>query len=185
MKMSYRFILLTLALLLFTGLGNSTLAQKTIAPADARPSPLGLAQTTLENGTYLKVFYSSPRMKGRKIFGDLVPFGQVWRTGANEATEITFSKDATFGGKAVKAGTYALFTLPGADKWTVILNSGLGQWGAFSYNAELDVLRVEATPTNSVDAYEAFTMAFEEAAGGAHLVMNWANTRVAVPIMAK
>lgn len=86
----------------------------------------------------VKITYGQPSKKGREIFGKLVPFGQVWRTGANSATEVTFKKDVNFGGKSVKAGTYSLFTIPNQGDWEVILNSELKQWGAYGYEKVKD-----------------------------------------------
>ena len=92
----------------------------------------------------LTVTYGRPSMNGRAIFGKLVPYGKVWRVGADEATNVTFAKDATFGGKPVKAGTYALFAIPTETKWTVILNSNAGQWGTqYEQNKAKDVLSVD------------------------------------------
>jgi hypothetical protein len=93
----------------------------------------------------IRVTYSRPVKNGREIFGKLVPYGKVWRTGANEATEIKFYQDVDFGGKKVKAGSYSLFTIPGEKEWTVILNSDLDYWGAYKYNEKNDVVRVTAT----------------------------------------
>ena len=101
-----------------------------VVPApEARQSPVAIAATTLDDGTHLKVVYSSPRKRDRRIFGALVPFGEVWRTGANEATEITATRDVLLAGHLVPAGTYAIFTVPQPDTWTIILNGVLGQWG--------------------------------------------------------
>jgi hypothetical protein len=157
-----------------------------IVPApEARQSPLSLASTKINGETYVRVIYGSPRVRGREIFGGLVPYGEVWRTGANEATEITFSQDVTFGGQAVDAGTYAVFTIPGADEWTVILNRTLGQWGAYAYDADADLVRIQVPATSQASRHEAFTMRFDEADHGADLVMLWDRTRVAVPITAR
>ncbi len=138
-----------------------------------------------ENGVEGKIVYCRPFKKNREIFGKLVPYGEVWRTGANEATEITFKKDINFGGKALKAGTYTLFTIPNPTEWTIILNSKLKQWGAFNYKSEFDVLRVEV-PTEETDKiYEQFTIAFE-AVGTAQLdmLLTWDKTRVHVALKA-
>jgi Protein of unknown function (DUF2911) len=96
--------------------------------------------------TDISVKYSSPAVKGRKIWGELVPYGQVWRTGANEATTITFSKDVTVEGQKLKAGTYALFTIPTDKEWTIIFNKTAKQWGAFKYDQGQDALRVKVKP---------------------------------------
>ncbi|MCB0550791.1 MAG: DUF2911 domain-containing protein [Phaeodactylibacter sp.] len=94
----------------------------------------------------IEINYSSPATKGRKIWGGLVPYGEVWRTGANEATTISFSKTAKVEGKNLAAGKYALFTIPGEDKWTVIFNTVAEQWGAYEYDKSKDALRVEVKP---------------------------------------
>lgn len=104
----------------------------------------------------ITVKYSRPNTKGRKIFGDLEPYGSVWRTGANGATVITFSEDVTFEGKAVPAGQYALFTIPAKHAWTVILNKNTQQWGAYDYKQSEDFLRVEIKPQTLKDKVESF-----------------------------
>ncbi|MEL6916700.1 MAG: DUF2911 domain-containing protein, partial [Bacteroidota bacterium] len=129
----------------------------------------------------VRVIYSRPQLKGRSM-SDLAPNGKVWRTGANEAVEITFYKDATVGGKAIKAGTYSLFTIPGESEWTVILNSKLNQWGAYSYDESSDVARVSATASSDGKSLEAFSIAYKEVDEGVHMVMGWGTNRVAVPI---
>jgi len=97
--------------------------------------------------TDMTITYSRPGVKGRKIWGALVPYGAVWRTGANEATTIVFSDDVSINGQKLAAGTYSLHTLPGEKEWTLIFNSVSNQWGSYSYDAAKDVLRVKATPT--------------------------------------
>lgn len=130
----------------------------------------------------VRVIYGRPQLKGRSL-GDLAPAGKVWRTGANEAPEITFYKDVTFGGQDVEAGTYSLFTIPGEKEWTVILNKNLNQWGAYSYEEQADVARVSVPSSSAGDTLEAFSIAFKEVENGAHMVMGWGNTRVEVPVM--
>ena len=135
-----------------------------------------------ESGKAVRVIYGRPQLKGRDM-ATLAPTGKVWRTGANEAAEITFYKDATFGGEKVAAGTYALFTIPGDGEWTIVLNKNLNQWGAYSYDSAADVARVKANVSKGDEALEAFSMAFKEVSGGAHLVMGWGTTRVATPVL--
>jgi hypothetical protein len=130
----------------------------------------------------VRLTYSRPQLKGRSL-SELAPAGEVWRTGANEAAEITFYKDAKVGGTDVKAGTYSLFTIPGDGEWTVILNGKLNQWGAYSYSKGADVARVKAAVSMAEDSLDAFSIAFKEVDGGAHMVMAWGTTRVALPIM--
>ena len=129
----------------------------------------------------VRVIYSRPQLKGRSL-SELAPNGKVWRTGANEATEITFYTDANVGGKSISAGTYSMFTIPGENQWTVIFNKNLNQWGAYSYDSTADVLRVEADASSDLEALEAFSIAFKEVDNGAHMVLGWGSTRVAVPM---
>ena len=128
----------------------------------------------------LTVTYGRPYKKGRDIFGKLEPFGKVYRVGADEATTITFAKDATFGGKPVKAGTYTLCAIPNEKNWTIILNSQLGQWGAFKYDQykDKDVLHVDV-PVVTLDApVEQLTIA----APGKNLTITWDKTQVSIPV---
>ncbi|MCU0382806.1 MAG: DUF2911 domain-containing protein, partial [Cyclobacteriaceae bacterium] len=106
----------------------------------------------------VEVVYSKPSAKGRKVMGDLVPFGEVWRTGANEATTISFDKAVTIEGQKLAAGQYSLFTIPGENEWTIIFNSDPKQWGAYKYKKEKDVLRVTIKPTKTTFT-ETFTIA--------------------------
>jgi Protein of unknown function (DUF2911) len=106
------------------------------------PSPAAVAEGKIE-GKSIVINYAQPAVKGRKIWGDLVPFGKVWRTGANNATTITFINDVKIEGQALKAGKYAIFTIPNADEWTIIFNGKTDQWGAYSYSDKDDVLRVK------------------------------------------
>ena len=129
----------------------------------------------------VRVIYSRPQLKGRST-AELAPTGKVWRTGANEAVEITFYQDMNVAGTAVKAGTYSLFTIPGDSEWTVILNSNLNQWGAYSYDESADVARVMASATQDGKSLEAFSIVFKEVDNGAHMIMGWGTTRVAVPM---
>lgn len=128
----------------------------------------------------IKIVYSRPQLKGRNL-SSLAPNGQMWRTGANEGTEITFKNDMTLGGKSVKAGTYTLTTIPGDKEWTIVLNSTLGTWGgnARNYKKEGEVARFKAKASTSSDSIEAFSIAFDDA-GTMHLA--WGITRVAVPM---
>ena len=133
----------------------------------------------------MSVDYCQPAKKGREIFGGLVPFGEVWRTGANEATEIEWDRDVVFGGEAVAKGRYALFTIPGPTEWTVILNSELGQWGAFDHDAARDVVRVTVPVRNVDQMIELFTIHFDGpgAEGEVALTLSWDDAEVAVPIL--
>jgi hypothetical protein len=178
MKKTYYTLLVVLLLL---GANVAAMAQEVVEPPKPRLSPLAIARTTVGD-TYIKVVYGQPLKKGREIFGELEPYGKVWRTGANESTEITFTTDVNFGGTRVPAGTYSLFTIPNKDSWVVILNSALGQFGAFQYDESKDVARFEVPVKASDKMHEAFTISFTEANGGTDLHMNWDLVHVTAPI---
>ncbi len=111
--------------------------------ASAQASPPASASCDLGMGKTVETKYSSPRMKGRKIYGGLVPFGEVWRTGANSATTFVTSAEVNVGGKTVPAGSYTIFTVPTADKWTLIVNKKTGEWGIpYKYQSD-ELARVD------------------------------------------
>ncbi len=131
----------------------------------------------------VRVIYSRPAKKEREIFGKLIPYGKVWRLGANEATEIKFYQDVILGGKPVKAGTYALFAIPDQNEWTIVLNSELDHWGAYSYKESLDVLRVKMPVKSTTDVVENLAVVFEKAdAKAATMRIAWDKTMVEVPV---
>ncbi len=133
--------------------------------------------------TDLEVEYSRPSMKGRKIFGGLVPYGEVWRTGANTATKVTFSGDVKVEGTAVPAGSYALYTIPGENEWTVILSKVVGEWGSYKYDEKNDQLRAKVKPTTLKDAVETMSISAEDVRDGtAQLAISWDKTRASVKI---
>lgn len=133
-----------------------------------------------KNGLEIKVDYCRPYKKERVVFGGIVPYGEVWRTGANEATVIELNQDVKIEDKALKAGKYSLWTVPSEDNWTIIFNAETGQWGT-SYDEAEDVLKVEVPSEIVSDEVEQFKMQFEEAVDGADLVLRWENTMVVVP----
>ena len=110
-----------------------------------RVSPPATAANTISGNT-VTINYGSPRVKGRVIWGDLVPYNEVWRTGANEATTVEFTKDVLLEGESLKKGTYGFFTIPNPDEWTIIFNLDEKQWGAFKYDESQDELRVMVMP---------------------------------------
>lgn len=133
--------------------------------------------------TTVEIEYARPGVKGRKIFGGLLPYGEMWRTGANAATKITFSTDVTFGGQAVPAGTYALFTIPGEKEWTVILNQNTGQWGSYNYDEKNDLLRIKIKPAALTQPIETLSIGLGHIRDdSAHFTIAWEKTLVAVPI---
>jgi hypothetical protein len=175
--------LFIISILLFT---QDISAQK-YSGLDKSPHDITYYRTERSAPPLIKVLYGRPQKKKRTIFGDggIVSYGDIWRTGANEATEITFYKDVTFGGKPLKAGTYTLFTIPGTKEWTIILNSDLDVWGAYSYNKNKDALRVKVPATTAANSIEALSIAFKEVEDGVHLNLAWDMVRVAIPITFK
>jgi hypothetical protein len=138
-------------------------------------------------GLDIKVVYCQPYKKGRLIFGEkeegaLQPYGQYWRLGANEATEITISRDINFAGKPLKAGTYRMYAVPGKSSWQVGLNSELGKWGAMEPDYDLDVLKVEVPAETTPSETEQFTINFSGDAGAVNMDFVWDKTKVTVPI---
>ena len=144
-------------------------------------SPADIVVHRQDGEPQIKVVYSRPAKRERTVFGDLVPFGQVWRTGANEATEIRLYKDATVMGKPLPAGIYSLFTIPTEQSWTIIFSSQTDVWGAYQYNESYDVLRVEVPNGDGEEVLEYFGITFQEVDDAVHLVLGWDYTRIAVP----
>lgn len=145
-----------------------------------RPSPAAITAVRYKD-TYVKITYCQPRKRGREIFGKLVPFGEVWRTGANEATEITLTRDVFINGLLVSAGTYSLFTIPGKEKWVVILNKDLGLWGAYNYNYKQDAMRFEVPVLPQTENLESFTIQFDQRNNVADLLLLWDTTKISIP----
>ncbi|GAB4018218.1 hypothetical protein GCM10028808_52090 [Spirosoma migulaei] len=134
---------------------------------------------------FARVTYSRPAKNGREVFGKLTPYGKVWRVGANEATEVKFFTDATVQGKKIKAGVYSLYAIPTETEWTLIFNSDLDQWGAYSYKENLDVLRVTAPVKKSDELVENLTIQFKKAGENVKesiMMIAWDNTLVEVPV---
>lgn len=148
---------------------------------ERRASPLNVVSSRYKD-TYIKTVYGQPEKKGRKIFGDLVPFNQVWRTGANEATEITITTDLLINKNELKAGTYSLFTIPKQDNWTIIINSDLGLWGSYNYNPKRDVFRFEVPTLPTEEVMEAFTIGIDPRNEQADIFIHWDRTKVLIPV---
>jgi Protein of unknown function (DUF2911) len=149
-----------------------------------RPSPAANAQCKFTDGKSIKVDYSSPRVKGRKIYGELVPFGQVWRTGANEATTFVNDANVSIAGKDVPAGNYTMFTVPNQDKWTLIISKKTGEWG-IPYPEGQDLVRADMSVSKTSAPVENFTISFHEMGTGCHMYIDWENTRATVEITEK
>ena len=148
------------------------------------PSPTQTTKQDFGIGT-IELTYSRPSIKGRKIFGDLVPFNKLWRTGANAATKIVFSEPVEMGGKKVDTGTYVLYTIPGIDSWEVILNKGLKNWGTDGYKETEDVVRFKVEPMKMKNKLETFTMEFSDVKPeNCSLDIKWEKTSVSIPVVA-
>jgi hypothetical protein len=152
------------------------------ANEEVRASPNAVVGQTI-GMTDVLVTYGRPSVRDREIYGGLVPYDAVWRTGANEATTITFSDDVMIEGQPLAAGTYSLFTIPGEDEWTVIFNSVANQWGAYDYDEASDVLRVSVEPEEA-DFSELMTFSFDEVEENeGELVLHWDETAVPLTIV--
>jgi hypothetical protein len=155
-----------------------TFAQEAV---NQRPSPLAII-TMRYKDAYVRITYGQPQKRGREIFGKLVPYDKVWRTGANEATEITTTKNIQINGTLLKVGTYSIFSIPKKDKWTIIINSDVGLWGAYNYNSKLDVMRFDMSVMTTDTVYESFTMQFDQRNEVADLLLYWDKTKISIPI---
>jgi hypothetical protein len=152
-----------------------------------RPSPPASAACKFSDGKTIKIDYSSPRAKGRKIFGEasekaLVPYGQIWRSGANDATTFVTDTNLNVGGKAVPAGSYTIFTVPKADAWSLVISKKTGEWGTDYPGEKEDLVRAPMTVSKTSAPVENFTIAFDQAGSKCTLRMEWENTRASVEI---
>jgi hypothetical protein len=133
----------------------------------------------------IEISYSRPSMRGRKVFGEVVPFGSVWRTGANSATKVKFGEDVTLGGVEVKAGEYALYTIPNSNEWEVILNKGTGNWGNAGYNTDEDIARFKVKPTTLASTVSSFTIEIANITFNSCTIdLQWEKTGISIPVKA-
>lgn len=184
-----KIIILTL-IALFSLQSNPMAAQDTtaqngqtgpnFAKLDASPMDLVIFKNA-EDEAVARVIYSRPQKRDREVFGKLVPYGQVWRTGANEASELTLFRDMKVADVLVPAGTYTVYTIPNENEWTVILNNKVHTWGAYEYTDKEDRVRIKVPVKKSPTSIESFSMAFAPAENGANLLMGWDNSYVEVP----
>jgi hypothetical protein len=130
----------------------------------------------------IRIIYSRPQKNNREIFGGQLKFNEVWRLGANEATEIEFFRNAKMGNSKIPKGRYSMFCIPTENKWTLIINKDLYSWGSFTYNQAKDVARIDVPAQKNSEVVEIFTMYFEPAKSGAQLMVAWDDVKVAVPI---
>lgn len=146
--------------------------------------PLQKIQNKITEPLVMRIIYSRPQLNGRKIFGTLEKYGEVWRLGANEATEIEFFKDVFINNKKIKKGRYTLYCIPYPDKWTLIINRDTDIWGAFKYDSSKDVVRMDVAASKN-DSTEALTIVFERSDAGANMVMYWDDVKAILPIAFK
>jgi len=150
---------------------------------DKSPHDIVYFRTNKVSPPTIKVLYGRPQKKGRIVFGDLVPYHEIWSVGANEATEIRFYKDVIFGDQKVKAGTYVLYAIPDKNEWTLILNSNLDVWGDNAYEKKYDVVRIKVKVSRA-EPVEAFSIGFKNKKKYIRMTLAWDTTRVSVPIKA-
>lgn len=179
--------LLVLFQLFFTCL----IAQTALPPVDKSPMdisyypnnyPVLKIQDKITEPLTARVVYSRPQKAGRPIFGSLVKYGEIWRLGANEATEIEFFKNVRIGGKKINKGRYTLYAIANENSWTMMINKDTDTWGSFKYNASKDVVRAVVNTQKTDMVIESLAMVFEKTSTGCNLVIAWDNTRVALPI---
>ncbi len=178
-------------LIAFYSFINISNCQSKFPPTDKSPMdmsyypvgyPLLKIQDKITEPLIARVVYSRPQKNGRVIFGELVEYGNVWRLGANEATEIEFFKPVKINGTKLKKGRYTMYCIPAEDKWTIIINKDTDTWGAFKYDGKKDLLRITLPVQKQAEPNEAFTIIFEKATTGANLLMGWDEVIVTLPI---
>jgi len=167
------------------------MGQTALPPVDKSPMdmsyypnnyPVLKIQDKITEPLIARVVYSRPQKSGRAIFGGLVKYGEVWRLGANEATEIEFFKNVHIGGKRISKGRYTLYAIVNENSWTIIVNKETDTWGSFKYNAKKDVIRTDVVTQRSDAVLESLAMAFDKTATGCNLVIAWDNVKVSLPI---
>ncbi len=164
-----------IAFVLFTAAAAAQVKMPASSPTQTVKQDFGM-------GT-IEIIYSRPNTKGRKVYGDLVPYNKLWRTGANAATKITFTDAVEAGGKKIDTGTYVLYTIPGFDMWEIILNKGVSNWGIDGYKEGQDVIRFKTVPQKMRTNYETFTMEFANIKPeSCDLQIMWEKTVVTIPV---
>ena len=162
-------------------INHSVFAQR-FKGLDEAPHDISYYRESMVTPPVVKVIYGRPHKNGQEVFGNIVAYNQLWRTGANEATEIRFYKDVVFGDVKILAGTYVLYTIPGEKNWEVILNANLDVLGAFQYDSAFDVARIKV-PISKAEELEAFSIVFQEQKQeNIQMVLGWDTTRVKIPL---
>ena len=167
--------------LLGISISASSFSQDMKLPA---PSPTAVVKQDFSTSN-IEITYSRPAARGRKIFGALIPFGQVWRTGANSATKINFGEDVMLANTALKAGSYALYTIPGEKSWKIIINKGTGNWGVSGFDEKDDVAQFEIPVQKLTETVQSFTISIDNIMNNkCDLVLSWENTKIVIPVFA-
>lgn len=146
-------------------------------------SPMDAASFGRGANQLIKVYYGRPQLKGRTVGKEVAPFGKVWRTGANEATQLVLNVDMKLNGTVLKAGTYSIFTIPGEKNWDVIISSDINNWSTSGYKKENTVASITVPVMEGKESLEAFSIAIEKSDDGVHMHMGWGTTRIAVPFV--
>ncbi|MCF6348103.1 MAG: DUF2911 domain-containing protein [Flavobacteriaceae bacterium] len=171
-----------ITLLFFTFLLTTESYAQNFNEIDDEPHDISYCRESKTTPPLAKVLYGRPQKNGEKVFGNLVPYNKIWRTGANEATEIKFYKNVKFGDVSVVAGTYVLLTIPGKKEWEIILNSKLDVLGAFQYDPLYDVANIKI-PVSNAETLESFSIAFKDNNDVVQMVLAWDNTRIKIPLL--
>lgn len=184
MKKLFLFVFLGLSCLFVTAQVRFPQVDKSSMDMSYYPAnyPILKIQDKAKEPLMARVVYSRPLKNGRRVFGELVEYGSIWRLGANECTEIELYRDAKIGNTRVKKGRYSLFAIPTYDKWTIILNKDTDVWGAFLYDAKKDVARADVPVSRNSEPLEAFSMFFEKNNGTIYLLIGWDQESVRLPI---
>jgi len=148
---------------------------------DTSPHDIVYFRSNKISAPKIKVLYGRPKKSGREIFGNVIPFGKIWRVGANEATEVVFYNDVVFGEVEVKAGTYVLYAIPDKNEWTLILSSNTDVWGTYEYEEKYDVARTTAK-VSKAEFLEAFSIGFKDKGKHVNMILAWDTTRITTPI---
>ncbi len=144
--------------------------------------PVLKIQDKITESLAARVIYSRPQKAGRTVFGSLVKYGEIWRLGANEATEIEFFKNVRIGNKKINKGRYTLYAIVNENTWTIIVNKEIDVWGSFTYNKSKDIVRTEVAVQKTDVTIESLSMIFEKATGGYNLIIAWDNIKISLPI---
>ncbi|RPD97974.1 DUF2911 domain-containing protein [Aureibaculum marinum] len=171
----------TVLLLFLALLGYTSVNAQSFDPIDEAPHDIVYLRASQVTKPIVKVVYGRPQKIEPQVFGEQVPFNKIWRTGANEATEVKFYKDVVFGSVTIPEGTYVLYTIPGEQEWEVILSTNLDVLGAFQYDPSFDIARI-TVPVSKAEPIESFSIGFKNKNRNVQMVLGWDTTRVKIPL---